>query len=429
MKTTKLLLRLVVLSIIFIFSSCSDDGILMNDLNSEISEKGGKPTDGEAAGNNLSFPVIWSDGVTKVLPGAMEQHSLAGDWYGVWGVDPIDPQADLFSCGPYLGNVDACIEAEFRAYVQKDSRNVWQASNWAPTELINVDFINWGDNLESVDWKITSQVRVEMVLLENTNTYPGENLTQYPMRHAFGWGITEVHGLQTDFNGDIVTDPAILGYTLGTQATVYSDNARFTIQKLNVDEKTDERLNSLQWEPTVGWFGEGENEGLINDPILNSKASAEINVKGKIIYGTTWNVRSTNDGEGYYRLTFSLDPNENLNTAFDAQTQFVEDVVVVDPDAKTALSAKKAPEGDDGGDTGEDSGGGKGEIVFQDGYSLTYIDILITAKTTGKGGGGGTGGGNGGGNGTGSGSGTGGGGSGSGSGSGGSGSGSGSGNH
>ena len=46
MKTTKLLLRLVVLSIIFIFSSCSDDGILMNDLNSEISEKGGKPTDG-----------------------------------------------------------------------------------------------------------------------------------------------------------------------------------------------------------------------------------------------------------------------------------------------------------------------------------------------------------------------------------------------
>ena len=118
-------------SIIFIFSSCSDDGILVNDLNSEIAEKGGKPTDGEAAGNNLSFPVIWSDGVEKVLPGAMEQHSLAGDWYGVWGVDPIDPQADLFSCGPYLGNVDACIEAEFRAYVQKDSRNVWQASNWA----------------------------------------------------------------------------------------------------------------------------------------------------------------------------------------------------------------------------------------------------------------------------------------------------------
>ena len=398
MKTTKLFLRLVVLSIIFIFSSCSDDGILVNDLNSEIAEKGGKPTDGEAAGNNLSFPVIWSDGVEKVLPGAMEQHSLAGEWYGVWGVDPIDPQAELFSCGPFLGNVDPCTEAEFRAYAQKDPKNVWQAFNGNPeafgkTGELNVDIIDWGDNLESVDWKITSQVRVEMVLLENLD----EAVKQYPMRHAFGWGITEVHGLQTDLNGVIVTDPAILGETFGKQATVYSDNARFTIQKLNVDDKMDERLNSLQWEPTIGWVEPGENPlGLINDPILNSKASAEINVKGKIIYGYTWKVRNKNDGEGYYRLTFSFDPNENLNTFFDDDTKII---VAEEIEESTVEFAAKGPGGEDDG--GEDSGGGTGFIVHNDGYSLTYMDILITAKTTGNGGGGGTGGGNGGGSGTG----------------------------
>jgi len=398
MKTTKLLLRLVVLSIIFIFSSCSDDGILMNDLNSEISEKGGKPDGGELAGNNLSFPVIWSDGVTKPLPGAIEQYSISGEWWGVWDEDPIDPQDDIWSCGPYLAPNDiACLLAEHRAYIQKDSKNVWQAFNGVPDDFLNkggelnVDLIDWGDNLESVDWKITSQVRVEMVLLENLD----EAVTQFAMRHVSGWGTDEVHGLQTES-----AESVIPVYGIGNQATVYSDNARFTIQKLNVD-KSYEQLSLLQWEPTVGWVEPGENPlGLINDPILNSKASAEINVKGKIIYGTTWNVRSTNDGEGYYRLTFSFDPNENLNTFFD---EFTEIIVAEEIEETTVEFAAKGPGGEDDG--GEDSGGGTGVIVHNDDYSLTYMDILITGKTSGNGGGGGTGGGNGGGSGTGSGSG------------------------
>lgn len=355
----------------------------------DASTKGGKPDGGETAGNNLSFPVIWADGVTKVVPGTMGTYSLAGEWWGVWGVDPIDPQAPLYSCGPYfLPNDVPCTDAEYRAYVQKDPKNVWQAFNGFPEDFLNkegelyVDLIDWGDNLESVDWKISSQVRVEMVLLENLET----PVTQFAMRHTDSWGIDEAHGLQTDL--ELVGGLPVPVYGSGTQATVYSDNARFTIQKLNVDEKTDERLNLLEWEPTIGWVEPGENPlGLINDPVLNTKASAEINVKGKIIFGHTWNVRSTNDGEGYYRLTFSLDPNDNLNTFFDLDTQFVEQVVVVDD---SALDAKE----DDGG---EDSGGGKGVIVFQDGYSLTYMDILITGKTTGNGGGGGNGGGNGGG--------------------------------
>ena len=50
--------------------------------------------------------------------------------------------------------------------------------------------------------------------------------------------------------------------------------------------------------------------------------SAEINVKGKVIYGYNWNTRVLSDGPGYYRITFSMDGNGNdkeiqLNTVID----------------------------------------------------------------------------------------------------------------
>ena len=52
---------------------------------------------------------------------------------------------------------------------------------------------------------------------------------------------------------------------------------------------------------------------LVSLPIFNKAVyealdgpgfySAEINVKGKVIYGYTWKVRTLNQGTGYYRLT------------------------------------------------------------------------------------------------------------------------------
>jgi len=365
MKLERLFFSIGLFSLLFVFTQCENDDFTQDEISIqaiELSAKGGKPTGGEVYGNNLSFPVIWSDGVTKAVPGAMGTVTLAGEWWGVWGVDPIDPQAELFSCGPYL-TPDAipCADGEYRAYVQKDSRNSWQASNWVPDVPINVDFIDWGDNLESIDWGLNSQVRVEMVLLENTETSPVP-VTQYAMRHVFGWGTDEVHGLQTTLDG---TMPI---YGPGTQATVYSSNARFTIQKLNVD-KTDGNLNLLQWDPVSGWFEPGQNPlGLINDPILNNKAVAEINVKGKIIYGYTWGVRKLNAGAGYYRITFSFDPNANLNTYFD---QFTEIIVAIEEEVTTEAE--------------EDSRGGTAVVDFN--KNLTYMDILIVGKTTGSGGG------------------------------------------
>ena len=35
--------------------------------------------------------------------------------------------------------------------------------------------------------------------------------------------------------------------------------------------------------------------------------SAEINVKGKVIYGMLWDLKKAGDGPGTYRITFSFD--------------------------------------------------------------------------------------------------------------------------
>ena len=135
-------------------------------------------------------------------------------------------------------------------------------------------------------------------------------MLEYGMRHLSGWGIDEVHGLAAGPGGQAVE----IGP--GTEATVYSHCARFTIQKLlDLREKIDPAL--LTWNAAGYWVGT-----VINPPIFNKAVweagdgpgyyAAEINVKGRVIYGYTWNVRTLNDtagggAAGDYRITFSLD--------------------------------------------------------------------------------------------------------------------------
>jgi len=400
MKLGKLFLSIGMISAALFLTQCTKDEIISDGVNfssTELDAKGGKNvTSEETAGNNLSFPVIWSDGETKVLRGTMGTVTLAGTWWGVWGEDPIDPQAPLYSCGPYIGDVVPCIESEYKAYIQKDLNNEWQATNWIPTAPIKVDGVDWGDNLESIDWSLKSQVRTEIVLYENTTSYNGDGeVVEYAMRHADSWGEDEVHGLQTTLTNEIVYGPADI-------ATVFTPNARLTIQKLNVRNLEDlyihnefgERIGqNLTWNKGKGWT-ENDNieDDLVNDnPLYNLAVyeasdgpgyfNAEVNVKGKIIYGYTWNMRKMNDGDGYYRVTFSFDDVTNLNTFFDNNTE----ILLPIEEEETITSS----EDDDGGNSGEGTRGGVGVIDFQN--NLTYMDILIVPKTTGSGGGSGSG--------------------------------------
>src|SRR5690606_18164402 len=127
----------------------------------------------ESYGNNLSYPVIWSEGVPKVLRGTPAMVPLlGGTWWWWWGTDL--ETGDPLSCAPDPDDTTRCDDGvtgtatgvmpgsgAIKVYLQKDEFNVWQAGNLNAGGLVIVDNIDWGDNLESSDWNLNSQVRIE----------------------------------------------------------------------------------------------------------------------------------------------------------------------------------------------------------------------------------------------------------------------------
>jgi hypothetical protein len=88
---------------------------------------------------------------------------------------------------------------------------------------------------------------------------------------------------------------------------------------------------SLSWSAaSKQWVGTTVRAPIFNLAVHEAQDgpgfyNAEINVKGKIIYGYTWNLK-VNDGAGDYRVTFSFDATcgtVSLNTMFDATTVIV----------------------------------------------------------------------------------------------------------
>lgn len=360
------------------------------------------------AGNCLSYPVIWAEGVTITLPGIPgEDPALNGLWWYQWGTNGVDPDVTPASCAPDPDNESLCddgVAGTFdptlvpgeppadnplplaRAYLQKDPQNLWQAETFPayplgggsvtpPADTVQVDLIDWGDNLESVDWTTRSKVRTEVVLFEDAIAGDTESapfpMLEYEMRHTSGWGIDEVHGIAA---APVEPFTAYLGD--GNRSTVFSNCARFTIQKLNV-AREDIDQDNLTWVPGEGWDEvEGYPDNLINAPIYNSAVyeggvegpgaySAEINVKGRIIYGYTWDVRKLNDdGAGDYRLTFSLD---DTCSTVSRNTAFVEGVtnILVPLEILEAVEAEPVE-------------GGVG--VLDTANNLTYMDIRILQK-------------------------------------------------
>ena len=352
---------------------------------------------GETAGNNLSYPVIWTEGIGKALPGTPGMLPVTnGEWWYWWGTTGTDPDIIPLSCAPDPDDETRCDDGMpgiatgdmpggnwVKAYLQKDPLNVWQAetADWSTTPVV-VDWIDWGDNLESVDWYTKSMVRTEVVLYQDLVS----PMIEYQMRHVSGWGINEVHGLAVDSDG-------VMPGT-GDQATVYSYCARLTIQKLLVS-RDDPSLGTLVWDNINHvWIG----TDLVHPPIFNKTVyeaddgpgyySAEINVKGKVIYGYTWNVRKLNDftenkdiggvAAGDYRVTFSFDEVCGSDTELNAF--FEEPIVGGDPgtqilipiEEEATISAKEE---------GEDTGGASAVIDYDN--NLTYIDVRILERTGG----------------------------------------------
>lgn len=285
----------------------------------------------EEAGNNLSYPVIWSDGYAKPLRGS-------------FGAPVFDGATAL------VGDIPV--------YLQQDPLNEWQAeSTIDPGGPVDVDWIDWGDNLEARPWNENSVVRVEVVLVRDLPT-PMES---YEMLYVEGQGIDEMWGAT--------------GTTIPSdQATVYSHCARLVIQKIEPLTTPDAAV--LTWDEAAHrWTGEVSAPyfagGVWEAGDGPEGFSAEINIKGKVIYGYNWNLRDVGGGDGVYRLTFSLakDSPLVLNTFFsNAQILTREEIV-------EGLTRS-------GGDSGEPLGG----IAHVDrDRDITWIDVEILPRSKGGG--------------------------------------------
>jgi len=316
-----------------------------------LASKGGGGGGGEVevVGNNLSFPVIWADGVTKALRGTYLTEVFGGESF---------------------------MKNDSTWYVQADPLNTWQAESYNPLTELNpehvvVSTIDWGDNLEAKSWAFGSQVRVETVLYKKITNRP---MTAYRMiiyDEAVS-GLDEVWGT----NG--------MKY-MSREATVYSATARLVIQKLT--KTRDDNTLSLSWDPaTSRWIGDAMDpvvtSGVWNNLSGPANYSAEINVQGKVIYGYNWVTRRDGDGDGDYRITFVLEPEApgiTCNTLFDATTNIL--ISEEEEEPETVLESESEPV----------STGGVAEIDVSN--NLTYIDVRLTANNGGGKGSGNSGGG------------------------------------
>jgi hypothetical protein len=352
----------------------------------------------EEGGNNLSLPVIWADGVEKVLRGipGVGNETSDGDFWYVWH-EVIDGNDVEVTCHPAEGDCPDTLPADaVPVYPQRDLGNTWQADSLlldpAVDPPVDVTFVDWGDNLEAKDWYYKSIIRTETILHQDISAAP---MTGYEMIWLEGLGVDEVWG-------------STLNTYESIDATVYTGCARLTIQRLELDEgeevyeivecgvneegepvycrvPIDNLRLGLTWNPVTSEWEQAEDPIIgIGTTHFNSVVweatgsqdyevySAEINVKGKVIYGYNWNTRVLSDGPGYYRITFSMDGNGNdgaiqLNTVFDTTEVLLTEEV-------------------DGGDEANNETGG-GIAVIDHGNDLTYIDVLLKQKKGGGGGG------------------------------------------
>lgn len=257
----------------------------------KVGEEGGE----ETSGNCLSYPVIFVDGSV----------ALRGQ-YG----------------SPSFGGAFVEDASLVKWYLQQDDLNAWQAGSdsWhgEPDSKLYISDIAWGDNLYARDWTTHSVVRVETVLYASH-----EPMTEFEMAYLFGEGPDEMQGT----NG--VTSES-------SSPTVFTPQTRLTIQRWMPESV------ELIWDTeTKLWIG-------AEDPIVSGGYSAEINVKGKVVFGYNWFVQRTadpDDGTGLYRITMRLEDSDAV-------------------------------------------------IDYENG--LTYVDVGITDAAAGGGGGGGGNGGNGG---------------------------------
>jgi hypothetical protein len=289
----------------FLRSACA--GIALLALAAAAPAASAPPEGGETVSNNLSYPAVFT-GDPMVLRGVDGQYALVGALGDGWSLGCAAPETiDSFSypntsCVDERGaalSYEACAlgpcvgQAIERIYWQK-SDSVWQAETDRGAGRVAAHWIDWGDNLESQTWGITSVVRVEVTPFLGL----GAPKTGFQMWHVFGQGPSELWGVHaTD------AEPPVPYVYAGPQATVHTGGARLVLTKLEAgvgDVRVPPDPAAFGWTGS-GWTGAAEN--VLVAP------GAELNIGGKVVYGYNWNLKkwamtSAATKAGWWRLTF-----------------------------------------------------------------------------------------------------------------------------
>jgi hypothetical protein len=296
---------------------------------------GGGPPEGkgpggsheESAVNNLSFPVIAMDGfgISSVA------ESLAVPYAGAYPGLTAEQIAYLEANGPW--------------YPQKTEGNKWAAEFEDQLTAVDVSFVNWGDNIESVNPALRRPFRLEVTLYKNLET----SMTAYTMAELeYPSSSNELQGTN--------------GITYESEyATIVSNQPKLLVQFLGTIDPDD-----LLWDETEDrWYAEtGDPEDI------SVSFAPELNVGGRYIFGASvggWKP----DTLGAYRITFYIPGTSGVSLA----NADVDNFPPLHPESG-ALAAE-ADEGDEGGVATPAVVGDK---------NLTYVDVEVIAKGGGGGG-------------------------------------------
>lgn len=259
-------------------------------------EVSGTPKGGQGGGhtstfgNNLSFPLLFADGIGVAgapLDGTVSPWLDYATGLRPTTTDVVDPFPSFES--------KTAVMLNRTTYFPQQSPSTWQA-DWRDGSQQRQDVIvDWGDNLSSAHLSASSVIRVETTLYQDTSTSnPTDTMTAYSMTLLGGSGQSEVYG----------TDGSTYE---SNQWSVFACNAHLRIEKLTGQGGA--------VDPSVPGFDATVYEHFGAE---EGGYGAEVNSAGKLVYGYVWMLKTwpltTAQKQGWWRLTFSLDPQATFGT-------------------------------------------------------------------------------------------------------------------
>ena len=316
---------------------------------------GGEPE--ETASNNLSYPVIFTDGTALTLAGVPNEYTLTTP-YDLNG-DGVITAADQIN-GYYL-------------FAQKVAANTWQADSLLlpadedPATNLFVSTIDWGDSIEGgKPIAMGRPTRIEISFYKDLATpLAGDvalepTMTSYPMQLlANPSSPTEVQGASAAAYPLSGVLPSTDVLTLeSSEASVYAHTAKLALQYITGTPE----VGDVLWNGDY-WVDADLNDAVtIDGPIGGLTFGGEITVSGKVVYGLSmggWRP----DRAGTYRATVYFPETGNLQL----------DSAAILASTEESTETIMAAEG-----TGEEPPTDTSAGAQIDGlHNLTYLDLFV----------------------------------------------------